>query len=837
MAKHKDPKDKAKEEAQSGEAENRGAVGQIKSREITTELRDSYLDYAMSVIVGRALPDARDGMKPVHRRILWAMWDSGLTSTAKLRKSANVVGEVLGRYHPHGDQSVYDAMARMAQDFSLRYPLITGQGNWGSIDGDNPAAMRYTEAKMSKIAEEMLTDIDKNTVDFIPNYDASRNEPSVLPARIPNLLLNGSDGIAVGMATRIPPHNLSELVDATTHLIENPDATSEDLMEFVKGPDFPTGGIIYNKKAITEAYVAGRGSITVRANAEISEKRIVITEIPYQVNKSELIVKIADLVRDKKIEGIKDLRDESDREGLRIVVDMKNDAVPQKILNQLYTFTDLQKDFHMNMLALRDGINPDVLSIKDFLSAFISHRQNIVRRRAEFDLNKAKERAHILEGLVTALDVIDKIIATIKKSADKEEAHKNLVKNFKLSDVQATAILEMKLQALAALEREKIEDELKEKKKIIEELTALLKSAAKILRVIKDELAEVKEKFGDERRTKVVAGGLKEFKAEDLVPLEDTIITMSADGYIKRLPPNTFKVQKRGGSGIIGTDVDEQDALAYFLRAKTHDNILFFTDKGIVFQTKVYEIPVGSRVAKGKSIHGFLEIPADSKVSAIVTYQTIKGDVPKDGSSALAMVTSEGAIKKTKLEDFTNVRRTGIIAIKLRSGDSLKWVKLVRPKDEIILCTRFGQSIHFKESDAREMGRAASGVRAINLKKGDSVSSFDVIAPGEKANLLVVMENGFAKQTPLSEYKVQNRGGSGISTAKITDKTGKVVSSHLIVNETELIAISVKGQIIRTEIKSIRKTGRSAQGVRIMRLKPGDKVAATVCLAKEATKE
>ena len=816
-----------------GESEAPKPMGQIRNREITTELRESYLDYAMSVIVGRALPDARDGLKPVHRRILWAMWDSGLTSTAKLRKSANVVGEVLGRYHPHGDQSVYDAMTRMAQDFSLRYPLITGQGNWGSIDGDNAAAMRYTECKLSKIAEEMLADIDKETVDFIDNYDASRKEPSVMPSKIPNLLINGSDGIAVGMATKIPPHNLTEILDATAKLIDDPDATSVDLMEFIQGPDFPTGGIIYGKKGIIEAYVAGRGTITVRATTEITEKRIVVTEIPYQVNKSELIVKIADLVRDKKIEGIKDLRDESDREGLRIVVDMKNDAVPQKILNQLFTYTDLQKDFHMNMLALRDGLRPDTLSIKDVLASFIAHRETIVRRRAEFDLRKAKERAHILEGLVMALDVIDKIIATIKKSADKDEAHKNLMKNFKLSDLQATAILEMRLQALAALEREKIEAELKEKKKIIEELTALLKSAAKIMKVIKDELAEVKEKFGDARRTKLISGGLKEFKAEDLIPQEETIITMSQDGYIKRLPPNTFKVQKRGGSGIIGSDVEGEDTLTHFMRAKTHDNILFFTDKGIVFQTKVYEIPVGSRTAKGKSIQNFLEIPADSKVSAVVTYETQvskKEETPKDANAALAMVTKEGVIKKTSLADFANVRRNGIIALKLRPGDSLRWVKIVKPKDEIIICTSDGRSIHFKESDARAMGRTASGVRAINLRKEDEVSSFDVISPDVKGMLLVVMANGFAKQTSIKEYKVQHRGGSGIATAKITDKTGELVSSHIVTNETELIAISAKGQIIRTEIKSIRETGRSAQGVRIMRLKPGDKVAATVCL-------
>ncbi len=829
MAKQKDEKSENKKEETPKEA------GQVRSREITTELRESYLDYAMSVIVGRALPDARDGMKPVHRRILWAMWDSGLTSTAKLRKSANVVGDVLGRYHPHGDQSVYDAMVRMAQDFSLRYPLIAGQGNWGSIDGDNAAAMRYTESKMSKIAEEMMLDIDKETVDFIPNYDASRQEPSVLPAKIPNLLLNGSDGIAVGMATKIPPHNLGELLDATAKLIDDPDATSEDLMEFIKGPDFPTGGIIYNKRAITEAYIAGRGSITLRALTEIKEKRIIITEIPYQVNKSELIVKMADLVRDKKVEGIKDLRDESDREGLRIVVDLKNDAVPQKILNQLFTYTDLQKDFHMNMLALRDGLNPDVLSIKDFLSIFIGHRETIVRRRAEFDLKKAKERAHILEGLVLALDVIDKIIATIKKSSDKDEAHKNLMKNFKLSDLQATAILEMRLQALAALEREKIEAELKEKKKIIDELTALLKSVAKIRKVIKDELVEVKAKYGDERRTKVVAGGLKEFNAEDLIPQEEAIITMSADGYIKRLPPNTFKVQKRGGSGIIGSDVEGEDTLTHFMRAKTHDNILFFTDNGVVFQTKVHEIPVGSRTAKGKSIQNFLEVPGDAKVSAVVSYEIEKGkkeEAPKDSDAHLAMVTKEGVIKKTSLADFANVRRNGIIAIKLRPGDALKWVKLVKPKDEIIICTSDGRSIHFKESDARAMGRTASGVRAINLKKGDEVSSFDVIQKDTKGMLLVIMANGFAKQTSIDEYKVQNRGGSGIATAKITDKTGELVSSHIVTNETELIAISAKGQIIRTEIKSIRETGRSAQGVRIMRLKPGDHVAATVCLSK-----
>ncbi|HEY4496595.1 MAG TPA: DNA gyrase subunit A [Candidatus Paceibacterota bacterium] len=802
----------------------------INQREITTELKESYLDYAMSVIVGRALPDVRDGLKPVHRRILWAMWDSGLTHSAKLRKSANVVGEVLGRYHPHGDMAVYDSLARMAQDFSLRYPLINGQGNWGSIDGDSPAAMRYTECRLSKIAEELLIDIDKETVDFMPNYDGSRNEPAVLPSKIPSLLINGSDGIAVGMATKIPPHNLTETIDASVHIVDNPDATSEDLMQFVQGPDFPTGGIIYNKKAIIEAYASGRGTITTRGVADVSEKSIVISEIPYQVNKSELIIKMADLVQSKKIEGIKDIRDESDKDGLRIVIDLKNDAVPQKILNQLWSYTDLQKDFHLNMLALSDGLKPETLSIKDVISSFVSHRKNVVIRRAKFDLRKAEERAHILEGLHKALGVIDKIIETIKKSADKEEAHKNLVKKFNLSDLQAAAILEMKLSALAALERKKIEDELKEKIKLIEELKSLLKSPAKISKVVKDELLDVKKRFGDDRRTKVVVGGLKELNIEDLIPQENTIITMSNDGYIKRLPPNTFKSQKRGGKGIIGSGIDESDILTHFNNADTHDNILFFTDKGRVFQTKVYEIPAGSRTSKGKAIQNFLEIPSDEKVKAIVTYSGSSKDLKKE-SGFLFMATELGVAKKTNLVDFNNVRRTGIIAIKLKKGDHLKWVRLIQPKDEIILSTGSGRAIRFKESDVRSMGRSASGVRGINLRKDDHLASFDVISPNEhKSNLLVIMANGFAKQTPLEEYKVQRRGGSGILTAKVTSKTGSIVSTHVIMEEKELLSVSAKGQILRTDLSSVRTTGRSAQGVRIMRLKPGDKVAAAICL-------
>ncbi|MBI1839000.1 MAG: DNA gyrase subunit A [Candidatus Colwellbacteria bacterium] len=802
--------------------------GKIEKREITAELRESYLDYAMSVIVGRALPDVRDGLKPVHRRILWAMWDSGLTHSAKLRKSANVVGEVLGRYHPHGDMAVYDALARMAQDFSLRYPLIQGQGNWGSVDGDSPAAMRYTECRLSALAEELLVDIEKETVDFMPNYDGSREEPKVLPAKLPNLLINGSDGIAVGMATKIPPHNLSEVIDATVHLIDHPKAVSDDLMQFVQGPDFPTGGVIYNKKEIIEAYKTGRGRITIRGVAEVEEKKIIVTEIPYQVNKAELIIKIAELVTEKRIEGIRDLRDESDKDGLRIAIDLKSDAIPQKILNQLWNYTDLQKDFHLNMLALTGGLKPEIMSIKDVLTSFVAHREQVVRRRAEFDLRKARERAHILEGLVKALSIIDKIIATIKKSADKVEAHKALVKNFKLSDLQATAILEMKLQTLAALERERLEDELKEKKKLIDELTTLLKNPEKVLRVIKSELADLKSRFGDARRTKVHLTGLKDLNVEDLIPAEEAIITMSGDGYIKRLPPDTFKKQRRGGKGLIGSEVGEDDVVGHFLQANTHDNILFFTSKGRAFQTKVYEIPVGSRVSKGKAIHNFLEIPPDEEISALITYNTKKSDA----AGYLVMLTEKGIIKKTSLADFGNVRRNGIIAMNLKKGDKLRWVKLSSGHDELILTTSMGQAIRFKESTIRAMGRSAQGVRGISLKRDDSVSSVNVINPEkkEKYSMLVIMANGFAKFTPLREYKIQNRGGRGILTAKITPKTGHLVSSHVILEELELLAISVKGQILRTEISSIRKTGRSAQGVRIMRLRERDKIAGTVCL-------
>ena len=812
----------------------------IDKREITEELRESYLDYAMSVIVSRALPDVRDGLKPVQRRILWGMWDAGVSADAKFRKSADVVGEVMGKYHPHGDSSIYQTIVRMVQDFSFRYPLCMGQGNWGSVDGDEAAAMRYTETKLARVSEAMLTDIEKETVDWSPNYSGTKQEPKVLPARVPQLLLNGTVGIAVGMATNIPPHNLGEVVDATLHLADNPKATTEDLLEFVKGPDFPTGGVIYNKKDIAEAYATGKGAITMRGIAEIEQREkggktaynINITEIPYQVNKSELIIRMAELVTDKKIEGVRDIRDESDKKGMSIVFELKNDASPQKVLNQLFEYTDLQKNFNVNMVALVEGgLQPQILSLKEMLTEFIAHRQVVVRRRGEYDLRKAKEREHILLGLVTALDVIDKIIALIKKSDSREDAHKNLMAKFKLSDLQATAILEMKLSQLAALERQKLEDELAEKKRIIAEITALLKSPAKILGVIKDELKEMKTKYGDERRTKVVAGGLKDFAEEDLVPEEETIITLSQAGYIKRLPPGTFKSQNRGGKGLIGSEVSDEDFLTDVIYGNTHDNILFFTDRGRVFQTKVYEIAAASRQAKGKPIHNFLEIPLEEKVNAVVTYPNAAKAQKEQGVAFLVMATEHGMIKKTPLTDFDNVRKSGIIAMGMKKGDSLNWVHLSGGQDEIVLTTEQGQAIRFKESNVRPMGRTASGVKGIRLKGSDKVSSMNVMnkEQAKTQKLLVVMANGFGKQTPLSQYKVQGRGGSGIKTAKVTAKTGIVMDARPVGEEKEILALSAKGQVIRTELTGVRTASRATQGVRIMNVAGGDKLIGIIC--------
>jgi len=827
MARSKEKKSK------NSDNKDENFVGAVESCPVVEEMQDSYLDYAMSVIISRALPDVRDGLKPVHRRILFAMWDIGLKANAKFRKSATVVGEVLGKYHPHGDTAVYDSMVRMAQDFSLRYTLINGQGNFGSMDGDSAAAMRYTEAKLAPIAEELLFDIDKNTVNFLPNYDGSQQEPQVLPAKLPNLLLNGAMGIAVGMATNIPPHNLTELCDGIIYLIDKPECSIDSLMEFIKGPDFPTGATIYNIKEIQKAYTTGKGSIVMRAKAEIVENKkgnfsIIITEVPYQVNKANLLERIATLVKDKKLDGIKDLRDESDRDGVRVVIDLKKDAYPKKILNRLYKLTPLQDTFHVNMLALVDGIQPKILNLKTMLEEYIRHRQEVVKRRAKYELEKAEERAHILEGLMIALNKIDAVIKVIKQSNDKETAKINLIKKFKLSEKQAVAILEMKLQSLANLERLKIGDELKEKKKIIKELKSLLASPKKILGVVKDELKNLKEKFGDERRTKIIKGEVGEFSAEDLIPNEPTIVTITHDGYIKRLPPETFKTQTRGGKGVIGLSTKGEDAVEHFFTTMTHSDLSFFTTKGRVFQLKAYDIPIGTRTSRGQAIVNFLQLAPQEKVSAVLPLEILDKNC-----KYFVMVTKRGIIKKVSISEFKNVRRSGLIAIRLRKDDTLDWVKLSSGNDEIILVSALGQAIRFKEKGIRSMGRSAGGVRGIRLKKSDEVVGMDVVEkdmPIAAMQLLVIMEKGFGKRTNLKYYKVQNRGGSGIKTAKITVKTGKVISAMVVnskvVEESDLIAISSKGQVIRLPFKSISVLSRATQGVRVMRFKEeSDKVA------------
>lgn len=815
---------------------NLNPVGKVEPIQIIDEMQTSYLDYAMSVIVSRALPDVRDGLKPVHRRILYAMWKIGLRHNTKFRKSAHVVGEVMAKYHPHGDLAIYDSMVRMAQDFSMRYQLVFGQGNFGSMDGDSAAAMRYTEAKLQSIAEEMLFDIEKNTVNFSPTYDGSHNEPRVLPSKLPNLLLNGSMGIAVGMATNIPPHNLSELCDGVAALIEDPKISVEDLMQYIKGPDFPTGGIMYSKADITAAYSTGRGGIVVRAKTTIEEGkndqfRILVTEIPYQVNKSQLIEKIAMLVQEKKIESIKDLRDESNKDGVRIVIELKKDSYPKKVLNQLFKMTDLQTTFHVNLLALVDGIQPRVLNIKTVLEEFVKHRQDVIKRRTEFDLEKAKDRAHILEGLKKALDHIDQVIDTIRKSKDKDDAKVNLMSKFKFTERQTMAILEMRLQQLANLERKKVEDELKEKMELIKELESILNSPKKILSIIKTETLEIKEKYGDDRRTQIVAHGVKEFTIEDLVPNEPTIIMTTADGYIKRLPPDTFKIQGRGGKGVIGVTTKEEDVVQELITTNTHDNILFFTTRGRVFQLRAYDIPQGSRTAKGQALVNFLQLAPNEKISSILSMEDMSM------YKYLVMVTTQGTIKKTALEDFSNVRRSGIIALKLHSDDFLEWVRPSTGKDDITITTSDGQAIRFHEGDVRAMGRTASGVRGIRLKSKDQVVGMDVISPElvkkKVIELLVVSKNGLGKRTEVGEYKVQGRGGSGIKTMNITDKTGPLLTA-LIINNTEendLLIVSKKGQVVRIPLKSISTLGRATQGVRIMRFKEeGDCVASITLL-------
>ena len=807
--------------------------GYIKPRKIVDEMKESYLDYAMSVIVSRALPDVRDGLKPVHRKILYAMWTMGLKHSAKYRKSATVVGEVLGKYHPHGDVAVYESLVRMAQDFSMRYTLVEGQGNFGSMDGDSAAAMRYTECKLSKITEEMLTQIEKETVNFVENYDQTQKEPAVLPAKLPNTLLNGTMGIAVGMATNIPPHNLGELIDSITYLIDNPKAVVEDLLQFVKGPDFPTGGMIFDTEAITQAYTTGKGPVLMRAKADIVERKegqfnIVVTEVPFQVNKASLIEKIAHLVTDKKIDGIKDVRDESDKDGVRVVIELKKDAFPKKVLNRLYTLTQLQDKFYVNILALVDGIQPRVLNLKQVLEFYIKHRQEVVIRRTKYDLKKAKEREHILEGLSKALDHIDEVITVIKKSKTRDAARDNLIKKFKFTKIQAEAILDMRLSQLAALERKKIEDELKEIKKLIKELEAILKSKQRVLNVIKDELADLKERFADDRKTKVIKGKPDEFVPEDLIDKEDVIITLTRGGYIKSLPASTYKSQGRGGKGIIGMATKEEDVVENFFMANTHSDILFFTDSGKVFQLKAYEVPQASRTAKGNSIVNFLQLSPNEKVTAIIACDNTKE------SSYMAMVTSKGLVKKVKMNDFKKVRRSGLIAIKLKDDDKLKWVKPTSGKDELILITQKGQAIRFSESGIRSMGRTSMGVRGIRLKKDDKIVGMNVIdkdLKDKKPTLMIITENGYGKKTDLKNYKKQGRGGSGIKTAKITTRNGNIIRAMLVTEDNkEVIIVSEKGQVIRMKLKQVPNLGRSTQGVRVMRLKTSDKVASIACI-------
>lgn len=847
-------------------------IGSVKPVEITEEVKASYLDYAMSVIVSRALPDIRDGLKPVHRRIFYAMHGLGLTHKAKYTKSAKIVGETMGKYHPHGDLALYDALARLAQDFAMRYPLVDGQGNFGSIDGDSPAAMRYTEARLSAIAQELLADLDKKTVDFRDNFDASLKEPVFLPAKIPNLLLMGSDGIAVGMATKIPPHNLNEVVDALVFMIEKgavvepqleikkidldeedlgttalrmsftSEVTIEDLIHFIKGPDFPTGATIYNKQDIIQAYSTGRGKVIMQAKAKIEETKggkfqIIVSEIPYQVNKASLVSKIARLVKDKKINGIADLRDESDRHGLQVVIELKKNAKPKAILNNLYKHTPMRTSYPFNMVALVNGV-PQTLNLKQILTEFIKHRQQVVVKRTVFELQEAKRRAHILEGLKIALDNLDAVITTIKKSATVDTARTNLMKKFELTEIQANAILEMQLRRLAALERKKIEDEYKELGKEIEYLTGLLSTPRKILNLIKKELAELKKNYGDGRRTKVYAQPLDEFSEADLVPEEKCLVILTKGGYIKRLPVSTYHSQRRGGKGVSGMKTKETDEISRFFITNTHDNILFFTNKGRVFTTKVWDIPEGLRQAKGSAVINLINIDQDEIIQSVLVATS------EQKKHYLLMATKKGVVKKTNIKKFANIRSSGLIAIKLDKQDELCWVKQTTGQDHVLLVTCHGKSIRFKEANVRPMGRDTRGVRGIKLKKDDYVVTMEVFParqtkPKDRRrkffrDVLAVMENGLGKRTKLAQYPLQKRGGIGVKVANVTSKSGKVVAGQLVSHEIkQIILTSKKAQVIKLPLKNIPRLGRDTQGVILMRFsKPGDKVAAVTCLKK-----
>jgi DNA gyrase subunit A len=851
-------------------------IGQLQQTNITQEMKKAYLNYAMSVIVARALPDIRDGLKPVHRRILYAMHELSLHHSAKYKKSATVVGEVMGKYHPHGDVPIYDAMVRLAQDFSMRYPVIDGQGNFGSIDGDPPAAMRYTEARMAAIAAELLMDIEKETVDYVPNFDASFKEPVFLPAKLPNLLLMGSEGIAVGMATKIPPHNLTEVIDAINFMITKTtiteavkeknvaadmngngglristggsdafvptdsgitltsDATIEELIEYVKGPDFPTAGSIYDITEIKNAYVTGRGKVIIRGKAEIEEisggkSAIIISELPYQVNKAQLVAKIADLAKEKKIEGISDLRDESDRRGLRIYVELKRDAIPKKILNNLFKQTSLQTSFPVNMVALVDG-TPQTLNLKLILEEYLKHRYLVVKRRSEFELRQAQARLHILEGLKIAVDHIDAVIRTIRESRDQDEAKKNLMERFKLSEIQSVAILDLQLRRLAALERQKIEDELLMIKETIAYLVDLLAHPEKILTVIKDEITKLKEKYGDPRRTKVYKGKVGEFSEEDLIPNEPTVVTLTQTGYIKRQSMNSFQTQHRGGKGINGMKMKDEDTIDAIRHLMTHDNILFFTNKGKVYQVKAYEIAESSRISKGTAIVNLLNIEQGEVVESFNSYnsKTLK-------SGFIFLTTKKGTVKKSKLSEFENIRRGGMIAIKLDPGDELVWSNISTGTDDVTIVTKGGKAIRFSESSVRPMGRATTGVRGISIGPDDEVISMDLIEKGTNPLLLTLMENGLGKKTEIKQFPMQNRGGQGVKVAKVTDKTGKVVASQVIPpGGDEVIITSKRGQVVKLALASVPKLSRDTQGVILMRFSSSsDGIASATCISAE----
>lgn len=806
----------------------------IQQTEITSEMKRAYLDYAMSVIVSRALPDVKDGLKPVHRRILYAMYKMGLTSGARFSKSAKVVGEVLGKYHPHGDAPVYEAMARLAQDFSMRYPLIKGQGNFGSVDGDPPAAMRYTEAKLAKIAEEILTDIEKQTTPFVDNFDGSLKEPVYLPAKLPNLLLMGAEGIAVGMATKIPPHNLTELIDAIIHMIGKAKLAEkskkdlvfnvpvEELIEYVKGPDFPTGGIIYGANDIKQAYLTGRGSILVRAKIDDEDlghgkTAIIVNELPYQVNKSTLVEKIAHLVNDKKIVGISDLRDESDREGIRVVIELKRDASYKKVLNNLFKFTELQTSFPVNMVALVDGV-PQTLSIKTILEIYIKHRVDVVTKRSEYELIQAKARAHILEGYLIALKHIDEVVEIIKKAKDETDAKNKLMKKFGLSEIQAQAILDMQLKRLTGLEKTKIEDELVMLRETIEYLESLLKDVFKILKVVKDELLYLKQKYGDERRTQVIKSKPGEITDEQLIENKEVIVVLTKEGYIKQVPKESFKVQHRGGKGVTGMDTKESDNVYYITTAMTHDYILFFTNQGRVFQNRVWDIPAGSRTSKGKAIINLVALKPEEKITSILSYDNTI--IEKSNQMFVVMSTKFGTVKKTLFKDYANIRTNGIIAIRLETKDELLWVKLTNGKENVILVSRNGKAIVFKEKEIRPTGRASIGVKGMELDEVDNqVISADVFTDEEfKKDILVIGDKGVGKKTKLSNFKGQHRGGKGVKIASIDQKFGHIAFAQIVEPEdTTLIITSALGQVVKISLSSIPSRSRTAKGVILMR--------------------